>query len=144
MFEVIDPLKSERELYEEVLKHWEEYVPLFMAEQDVEDAIREKNWDYSYRGADAKKITAFRAKAKKARLADWKEGAMSTNFHYYHWDQFVQDEFGCPTLELKPNHKPRLDVEPYDLMQEVATLLWIRHHEVKEGDCVLAPLLNCF
>lgn len=142
LFETMDPLTTEREFYETVYKIWEEYVPEFMAEQDVEDEIRKNNWDYSYRGKDAKLIAAFRKKAKAARAKAWKLGTMSENYHYYHWNQFVEDEFGAPTLELKPGalEKGRMEKEPYDLLHEVATLLWIRHYEIPEGQDVMAPL----
>lgn len=140
LYETIEPLKTERELYETVLKCWEDYVPVFMAEQDVEDEIRKQNWDYSFRGANAKDITAFRKKAKAARMALWKKGAMDQTFQYYKWDCFVEDEFGAPTLELKPGKNERMEVEPYDLLLEVATLLWIRHYEVAEGEYLMAPL----
>ena len=128
-------------MYETVYKIWEDYVPDFMAEQDLQDEIRKNNWDYSHLGVDAKLITAFRKKAKASRAKEWKLGTMSENFQYYHWDQFVEDEHGAPTLELKKGavEKGRMEKEPYDLLHEISSLLWIRHEVREEGDH-MAPL----
>lgn len=145
LFEVMNPLNRERDMYETVLKAWEDYVPDFMADQDLQDEIRKQKWDVQYRdkyqkSEHKKEIAAFLKKAKATRAKEWKEGTMSTNFHYYHWNQFELDEYDTPTIHLLPGKRERMEVEPYDLLQEVATLLWIRHYEIAEGDCVDAPL----
>jgi len=141
LFETMNELLTEKEMYRTVLGKYEEGIGIFMAEQDTQDEIRRLELDYSWRSADTKQISAIRAKAKAARKKQQLAGEL-TSYEYYHWDQFETDEFGAPTLELIKGHKSRMSKTPLEMMQEVATLLWIRHVEVKDGECVDAPIGN--
>lgn len=68
----------------------------------------------------------------KEMLLKKDEVRYTQTYDYHHWSYYEEDEFGCPTWKLRKGVKAAdtMSVTPWDALQEVATLLWIRHIKI--------------
>ncbi len=144
IYKLLNHLTTEDELYEAVLQQWKDYALKFNAQWIARNAMFEKGLKTSDNRAE------YNALVKKwmVKLAGIDEKLYSGYYVYYPWECYVEDEFGAPTPKLKAGVKgdrsQMMVATPAEALQEVATLLWIRHIPFNKDrpDTFRAPIGN--